>query len=117
MTEIWEATAITQSPCVEPEIPAVEIERPTVRDVLHRAADLLEEFGWCQGRAGSKADGAMCAGGAVIEAVADFRNGPNFWTTWSRFCEKYRGTSWNDAPGRTKEEVVTALREAAERAH
>lgn len=100
------------------------IEAPSVapavtrRDVLHRAADLLEEFGWWQFGYGSKQAGKFCALGAVDEALRDlgceamsssFASMPLY--------ESLNGGSvvdWNDAPYRTRAEVVARLREAAE---
>jgi hypothetical protein len=71
-----------------------------------------------QHRLGSKEGGRFCALGAMYEAVDDLGL-PNIailpavhaWgnQTGSMFA-------FNDCPGRTKEEVVAALREAAESA-
>lgn len=98
-----------QSPVAEPV---------TVADVLTRAADLLGEFGWTQQGVGSKAEGEMCMIGACVEAAKDL--GRNGWSIAldnvgvGRTGESIGG--WNDAPGRTKAEVVAKLREAAEAA-
>ena len=101
--------------------------KPTKRDVLHRAADLLEEFGWCQGALTNLGIGIspreagvdrFCLSGAIGRAVYDllgFSEGSAI--AWARILHDLGGieaVSWNDAPGRTKEEVVTKLREAAE---
>lgn len=112
---------ILGSPAVQAPVsnPAV-----TTRDVLHRAADLLEEFGWCQGRNGSRAEGQMCIGGAVREACRDF----GFeYGTGSAMHHALKNAAraffpsgapvWNDATGRTRAEVVARLREAAEASH
>lgn len=96
-------------------------EPVTTADVLHRAADLLEEFDWCQGNLGR--NGAYCAMGA-IGAVVDRANlSPGEWYVAldvASFGLPASGTKhplahWNDEPGRTKAEVVARLREAAER--
>jgi hypothetical protein len=100
----------------------VEEKTVTEADVLHRAADLLEEFGWCQGRMGSKQEGMFCISGAVNEAVREL--GYNYtrlpsdplYVSGTRFFGG-NGPRWNDEAGRTKEEVVSALRSAAEACH
>jgi hypothetical protein len=89
----------------------------TTADVLNRAADLLEEFGWCQGRAGSKAEGTMCLDRAIGEAEKDLGILlARARTTLSEHIGIPLPFIWNDTPGRTKEEVVRALREAARNA-
>lgn len=91
----------------------------TTRDVLHRAADLLEEFGWCQGQMYD--GGRFCFAGAVHQAWRDYGLPPKVdalgldaddWVSvlgisWGHFV------GWNDTPGRTKAEVVARLRDAA----
>jgi hypothetical protein len=93
----------------------------TTADVLNRAADLLEEFGWRQESTGSRQDGSMCAVGAIYEASEDF-GFPAFSETARQACaidgfpdelEMWPLAVWNDEPGRTKAEVVARLREAA----
>lgn len=96
-----------------PVVPAV-----TEADVLRRAADLLEEFGWCQGDYGSKEAGAFCAVGACRQASSDlnFRR-DEYGLMWPESAlELDNVPPWNDDPARTKEEVIARLREAAERA-
>lgn len=94
----------------------VQTEVVTTRDVLHRAADLLSEFGWCQGREGSLDEGEICAMGAVNEAARSlgvpFRRDDALDLALDRIAPYV--PEWNDAPGRTKEEVVAALRHTAE---
>ena len=101
----------------------VEAEAPpiTKRDLLHRAADLLEEFEWCQGDWGSKRTGKFCAHGALINATLDFGLGPNFGdgSVYEQANLTLRDLtggilSWNDQADRTKAEVIAKLREAAE---
>lgn len=92
----------------------------TEADVLERAADLLEEFGWCQGYMGSKRDGQFCSLGALIEATNDL--GGDFGAVRRALGYEDAGSMgrhiarWNDDAGRTKAEVVAKLREAAARA-
>lgn len=96
----------------ETTVPAV-----TRKDVLHRAADLLTEFGWCQGTYGSKVEGAFCAEGAIFQAVLDLYGRGYILnaTQWRRVFASLGDhlPNWNDAPGRTRAEVVARLREAA----
>jgi len=86
-------------------------------DVLNKAADLLEQYGWCQGAYMDSA-GRMCASQALTQAEpsayrrhearkvlrevigVDFLNIP----------------AWNDHPRRTAEQVIATFRAAAERA-
>lgn len=108
----------------------------TRREALHRAADLLEEFGWCQWSPARDEDGwnclpcdrgaqSFCLTGSIERAVFDLTghdmraNGPlpGLSITNTR-PSGYTGRSfdprWNNAPGRTKAEVVALLRERAE---
>jgi hypothetical protein len=95
----------------------------TAADTLNRAADLLEEFGWCQNALGSKALGEMCAVGALCDAHKDLGAGPEIFRDvlgalglplTETAADKLAG--WNDASGRTKDQVVARFREAARRA-
>ena len=91
-----------------------------VADVLNGAADLIERDGWCQGT--FRDGGARCASRAIGDAAENTKNphGPD-WSDAAHIClRKLTGhwfvSGWNDKPGRTKAEVVAALRAAAERA-
>lgn len=82
-----------------------------IAKALSSAADLIEEWGWCQGRFENES-GNLCAVGAI-------------WTTRVRGTDHFDveytfkdalGMSvaeWNDAPERTQDEVVAKLREVA----
>lgn len=111
-----QTTTIERRP---PEQSPVVQEQVTEADVLRRAADLLEEFGWCQRRWGSKAQGEMCATGAIREALAEYgfsKDDLKPIVTVARLLgPPYSIISWHDTPGRTKAEVTAALRQAAER--
>lgn len=116
-----------------PEAEAHPAKEVTTSDVVYeRAADLLEEFGWCQGYAAVNADEcpvvpvspsvvAFCAIGALTRAAADLNSAAGT----KRLCD-YLGlpqqgpanqphpiAKWNDVSGRTRHEVVAALRGAA----
>lgn len=104
---------------VERERVETEVAPVTTKDVLHRAADLLEEFGWQQGGYGSYEEGSFCVVGAVLEAARSLGRNP-----WAEEARLYDGpirdllptsvVSWNDANNRTSSEAVTFLRSAAE---
>ena len=118
-------------------------DRPTpeVRAVLHAAADLIEKVGWCQKADAIGLDGfpfwglpdrpatAHCARHAIL--IADDRiavetgRSVSVYDTAVKAVNEYLATelrtdfheiitAWNDSPKRTKEEVVAALRRAAE---
>lgn len=92
----------------------------TAREVLLRAADRIERFGWVQGRA--HGDGGSCCALGAISAVlgAGFTTGlESMQIVLARHlgiapCNVAR---WNDAPGRTASDVITALRAAAGASH
>lgn len=111
---------------VERERVETEVAPVTTKEVLHRAADLLEEFEWCQADIGRDADGrkiyayqfserrpqAFCAVGAICQAAIDL--GLNYRDFYNQYHSDDSGwPMWNDANGRTKAEVVTRLRDAA----
>jgi len=80
---------------------------------LRLAADLLERDGWAQGTYQSD-DGQRCVMGALLDVAGDI----NFSVHKSIFKQvagKYP-LSYNDSPGRTAEQVITALRAAADKA-
>jgi hypothetical protein len=98
----------------------------TVADVLVRAADLLEEHGWVQGRIGALGEG-FCAVGATEQAARDlgvpsstnavvgltYFVGTPFDAEVENLAMRFLNGAWNDRPGRTKAEVVARLRDAA----
>jgi hypothetical protein len=104
----------------------VEVPVVTERDVLHRAADLLEEFGWCQnteamtlaGEPCKAADSnavSFCIGGAAERACLDLGvDAPYSSVFYEGILGIERYVSWNDKPGRTREEVISHLRATAE---
>jgi hypothetical protein len=103
----------------------------TRRDVLHRAADLIEEFGWCQGTGGMpfspntgerepKHNGEFCLLGSIAQAVYDLLRERISYDAVEYLYGEFRSEmsaacwKWNDAPERTYRDVVKRLREAAE---
>jgi hypothetical protein len=85
-------------------------------DVLDDAADLLEREGWIQ--RDDKTEHGRCAVGALIETESEHR-----WAARDRLLLEIgrscrtnptrRLMIWNDAPGRTKQQVLDAFRAAA----
>jgi hypothetical protein len=108
--------------------------RKTAAEILTEAADLIERHGHCKGAFVSP-DGRFCAGGAmrVAAGVMD-RSGRTVdvdldakWAALDVAAHAFRShlgrvvaavdtITWNDAPGRTQDQVVAALREAAGKA-
>lgn len=82
---------------------------------LRAAAEVLERDGWTQDESISDS-GQHCAIGAIVEAVDKdmSRENPAYYT-----FRDYLGQSvsrWNDRKGRTADEVIDALRAAADAA-
>lgn len=91
-------------------------------EVFTKAADVLEAFGWIQGTFGNIESG-FCALGAIGRAEDELgRIGTDLEPLHAAIRHASGGQAtpsivvWNDAPGRTQAEVVTALREAGQRA-
>jgi hypothetical protein len=119
---------------IEQERP-VEAPAVTEADILRRAADVLEEFGWCRGSIAETADGypvgvadpraaRFCVMGALARAGHDL--GLDYPQCWSRGTSAVadahwwlndflgaRAVHWNDDITRTKEDVVSLLRRMA----
>lgn len=118
--------SIIEAPVVKtPTVVPVEPEQKP-EDVLELAASILEREGWIQGYA--HRDGRYCAWGAITvaaggryDSVDDFRllEAPSEGLVQHAaiLLETYLNdreiATWNDESGRTKQEVVDALRLAA----
>lgn len=87
-----------------------------------KAYELLEQKGWCQGYYAHTAEGIRCGEHSrkaasfclmgALHATKDHNN-DEFTSAFIAITHKIDGESiaqWNDAPGRTKEEVVKLLR-------
>lgn len=86
------------------------------------AAEFLEQHEWCQFtkaknthgcavRVGDSAATQFCLAGAMLRAYP----GLELCEAWAKVRAHLNGvfpTTWNDAPGRTKAEVVALLRKA-----
>jgi hypothetical protein len=92
-------------------------QKPLILDeigtALIKAADYIEKYGWCQ-HSHSKA-GTVCLWGAICEANGgDGRLCDDAYDKVETFLQNPIGAiNWNDAPGRTKDEVIALLRKAA----
>jgi hypothetical protein len=92
-------------------------------EVLDKAADYIDEHGWCQ-KAMVDNDGRVCAIGAIRAAVCMeegvmmpwVSTGHQALTAATHLAEAaYDGLDyWNDAEGRTQFDVTNLLRKAAE---
>jgi len=105
-----------------------------MNEILQKAYDALEERGWCQGGL-TQPDGKLCLEGAFIAAAngdvhpsdvailvaADDR--PDVNAAWRKLTQAvkeetgaaYYGVwAWNDAAGRSVEDVKLVLRKAIE---
>jgi hypothetical protein len=83
-----------------------------VADVLDDAADRLEREGWAPGVGG----GGHCALGALYSVAgmtALRQRASRVLADSLGLPYRYRIADWNDAPGRTKQEVLDAFRLAA----
>lgn len=113
-------TVLTETPPVELPVvasPPVTRER-TVADVLLDAAAYIEEYGWFQLGSYRCYDGPepACAMVAIAFVTDDYRADDHVGSKALCHLETVIGGSvprWNDAPGRTKQEVVAAFRKAA----
>lgn len=99
-------------------------EAPTEpADVLDAAADYIERHGWLQGQSWlgewpnlAYRSGPVCASGAIRVAVRPDGKWSNTAQSALQVLENYLdayAAQWNDIPGRTRAEVVQALRDAA----
>jgi hypothetical protein len=93
------------------------VTRPTSpREVLAEAANLVERGGLAVGELASGR--RYCVIGAVAKALNDPWLGPTFRAALKMVADRLRIpvkqiTAWNDAPGRTKRDVVSVLRAAS----
>lgn len=110
-------------------------------ELLNKAADLIEATGWTQGafardeygnktepyvRSCNKGNGPVCfcASGAVLNVAQAVKSGKDDVASeqmWDAALLLLRAevqgeiVSFNDAPGRTKEEVIEAMRRTADK--
>lgn len=92
----------------------------TPAQVLNDAATYLETHGWRQHDVGEHGS-PCCVLGAIAEAAGQGDTSNMHYLAASRALHEVVGgntsvIAWNDAPGRTVEEVTAALRSAAQTA-
>ena len=85
---------------------------PVERQALLDAADYIEEHGWCQYEPANR-KGAVCAVGALMAVSSSPSIKLDAIELVKLVIGQWHIPNWNDAPERTKEEVVSALRAAA----
>lgn len=90
-----------------------------IKDILNGAADVLDEKGWCQGRYQND-KGEYCPAGAMIhyaDSLLELEGVKGVDIAMRILHDEVNNyvTSWNDKPERTKEEVISALRSAAQK--
>lgn len=86
--------------------------------VLLSAIDILNNRGWCQGGSGRRVDGSVCIAWAIQLAITE---NPCLNAEEVALYNNVRAkldiganiAIWNDFEGRTKEQVIEKLREAA----
>lgn len=81
-------------------------------DVLDQAADILERDGWTQGEWGFTGQPHCIDGGLIAAANTD----ADYSGALEAIAVHLRTThllAWNDADGRTADEVLAALRDTA----
>ena len=88
----------------------VEVELDAASRSLLSAAAYIEEHGWCQGVL-RKDTGAVCVVGAFLDINCNYE----VFSRSSAAIGVPPGviSRWNDAPSRTKNEVINSLRKAA----
>lgn len=107
------------------------IDKELVAQTLEKAADLIETKGWAQGGTGRGPAGEMCMSVALWEARNDHFLSLEYAALGNAYhvalreamslpmcsCERIQCGSgiplWNDDPGRTKQDVLDALRKTA----
>jgi hypothetical protein len=83
---------------------------PDERQAALDVATYIEDHGWCQSRLRS-VGGAVC----IMGALHTVRDDQSFWPAYQFLYGFFGGEPayFNDAKGRTKDEIVAALRAAA----
>lgn len=113
----------------------VEVELDDISKHILRAANYINEHGWCQHLVETPG-GAVCLQGALFKTMDPqcmkyrlewgiaWRTAPSEYLNAEKrvynylqhkgMIGNYKGShNWNDAPGRTKDEVINLLREVA----
>lgn len=115
---------------------ATQWEPSAVAQVMRGAAERLDKVGWCQGTAVNEAKNECAAQAMTMVAVEMVAANPSLKSLGGRDCDhdnchaiclggdasgvfaRFLGVDytvkWNDAPGRTADEVTTNLRQCAD---
>jgi hypothetical protein len=93
--------------------PEVKVNVETWQEALLQAADVLERDGWCQHHNYDN-DGSRCMLGALGSVSYNYTTSA-YGTAILKLQSSLamRISEWNDATGRTKEEVIAKLRKIA----
>lgn len=91
--------------------------KPSPKDKLREAADLLENNGWIQGRPFDDI-GQHCAVGAIMEVCGAYQDAYDsaLYTNTVQLlqdCIETSVVSWNDRFGQTKQNVIETMRACA----
>ena len=84
-----------------------------------RAAEIMRERGFAKGT-GQDDDGNVCTGGAMAWAVYERMGGEDVRVDLMKMAkemdlDEFAVPFWNDAPGRTQEEVIDRLEQTAKK--
>lgn len=82
------------------------------RKALRDAAELIREKGWCQHSFGDTA-GPSCLIGAIFKVSGWSPTTANAMRAVTKAIGGHSAMRWNDHPSRTKDEVISALLQAA----
>lgn len=92
-------------------------QKQELREDAQRAADYLKDAGWCQG-VSTRPGGARCAAAVANQVTTGYSYYGD--ERASRLKEAFRRRikydsigQWNDAPGRTAEEVIAVYEDIA----
>ena len=80
-----------------------------VGKILLEAADYIERHGWCQ-NVYQNGLGNACVMGALLQVVRTTSRDGKSLSRLRKYLDVTSLENWNDAPDRTKEQVVEALR-------
>lgn len=84
--------------------------------LLSDARDLIKEHGWVQNKFGSRSEG-FCLVGALVKTNYRHKYRPGLEAEAASFLAEISGVgvlTWNDEPGRSKEQVLELLETAME---
>jgi len=97
---------------VEEKRQGEEVKIDEVGKILLEAADYIEQHGWCQ-KVYQNGLGNACIMGALLRVARTTSGDGKIMSRLRKYLGVTSLENWNDASGRTKEQVVAALRGAA----